>query len=355
MIRNIKRSSHYSSEEDAQIVTNQILFGDHQTGERVKEFEKEMSEFIDTKYAKATTSGTTALHTALLSLDIKKGDEIVIPTYVCQSVMNAVNYTHSTPILADIDNNFETKGYNISLDTIKPKINSNTKAIILPHMFGIPSDFDEIKKLKIPIIEDCAHSIGARYNEKLAGSLGEASIFSFYATKMISTGQGGMVLTSSRKIKNRLDDLTQYDGRNEYKVSYNYGMSDIQAALGISQLQQLPLFLKRRNKIADIYNSAFSQTSLNLPPKINGGIQYRYIVRTNSASKKETLQKKLRDHWIEAERPVFKPLHRYIDLDPTKFPNAELVYDTALTIPLYPALTDEEVDYIVSTVVKCLK
>jgi len=355
MYKYIKRSKHHASDEDAEAVANQVLFGEHKTEEKVKEFEKEMSEFIGVKYAKATSSGTTALHLSLLSLGVSKNDEVILPSYVCQSLLNAVNYTGAKPILADIDFKFETKGFNISDKTIKPLITNKTKTIILPHMFGVPADIKQIQKFGIPIIEDCAHSLGAKYNGKMLGNLGDVSIFSFYATKMISTGQGGMILSSSRRIKERLDDLTQYDGRDNYKVAYNYDLTDIQAALGISQLHQLPFFLQRRNEIAEKYDKAFSKTSLHLSPRINGEIPYRYIVRTNSLSEKKTLEKKLKGAGIMAEKPIFKPLHKYLNLNSEDFPNTEYIQDTALTIPLYPALTDKEVNYIASTVVKYLK
>jgi len=185
MYKTIPHSKPFVSEEDYKSVEEVIKSGMHATGSKTKEFEEGVCKFIGAKYAKATTSGTTALHLALLSLKVGKGDEVIIPSYVCQSVLSAVNYTGAKPVLADI----EKDSFNISTNTIKPLITDKTKVIIVSHMFGFPADILSIKEIskKIPIIEDCAHSIGGSYKGKMLGNFGDLSIFSFYATKLIST------------------------------------------------------------------------------------------------------------------------------------------------------------------------
>jgi perosamine synthetase len=306
-----------------------------------------MCKFIKVKYAKATTSGTAALHLALLSLGVSKEDEVIIPSYVCESVLNAVIYTGAKPILADIDQNFEN-GFNISAKTIKPLITKKTKAIVVVHLFGIPVDIDSIRKIskKIPIIEDCAQSLGASYKGKMLGSFGDVSIFSFYATKVISTGHGGMVLTNSKSIKKILNNLTQYDKKEDYGIAYNYCLTDIQSALGLSQLSKLKSFLKRRQKIAREYDKSFSKIGMDLPKSIEGEIKFRYVLRTKSFEKLKTLQKKLQKKGIIACEPIFKPLHRYLKLNSRNFKNTELAQNTNLSIPIYPSLTEGEVNYI---------
>jgi len=357
MYKTIPHSKPTVSENDALVVTEVIKSGMHATGKKTKEFEEKISKLIGMKYAKATTSGTTALHLALSTLNIGEGDEVIIPSYICQSVMSAVNHTGATPVLVDIDLDFKNKGYNISAETIKPKITKKTKAIVVAHMFGVPADIPSIRKItqEIPIIEDCAHGVGAKYDGKMIGSFGELSIFSFYATKVISTGQGGMILTSSEELKKNLENLTQYDGKEEYGIAYNYSLTDLQAALGISQLSQLLLLLKRRNAIAKKYDEAFSRTSLNLPPTIKGEIKFRYIIRTNTPKEFETLQKKLKEKGIAAYQPVFKPLHICLGSESKLFPNTEEAQSTSLSIPIYPSLTDEEVDYVIKSVKESLK
>jgi len=350
-MKKITHSKPFVSKEDIEAVEEQVNSYIHSTGSKTEEFEEKMSKFIGVKYANATTSGTTALHLALMALNVSKGDEVIIPSYVCQAVLNAVNYTKATPVLADIDRD----SFNISKNTIKPLITDKTKAIIVPHMFGIPADMDSIMDLGIPVIEDCAQSIGAEYNGKKLGCLGDIGIFSFYATKVISTGQGGMVLTSSRKIKNRLDDLTRYDRRDNYKVAYNYKLSDIQSALGISQLKKLDYFIKRRKEISEKYDNSFKNTFLKLSSKPKGSFPFRYIIRLDNKKKRDEIQNKLREKEIIIEQPVFKPLHQYIGLDSLKFINSENAHNTLLSIPLYPALTDEEVEYVIKNLIECLK
>ena len=141
----IKHSKPYIDQEDIKAVSDVIASGNHSSGKKTREFKNKVRKLIGTNYAKATTSGTTALHLALLSLDIHKGDEVILPSYVCQAVLNAVNYTHARPVLADIDPDFN-KGYNISANTIKSLINPKTKAIIVPHMFGTPANINEINE-----------------------------------------------------------------------------------------------------------------------------------------------------------------------------------------------------------------
>jgi len=215
----ISHSKTFVSQEDAAAVAKQVASGRHATGQQTRNFETEISKLVNTSYAKATTSGTTALHLSLQALGVGQGNEVIIPSYVCQAVLNAVNYTGASPVLVDIDQDFADIGFNISAGTIKKHLNENTKAIIVPHMFGTPANLDEILELEVPIIEDCAMSLGASYKGQPTGSIGALGIFSFFATKVISTGHGGMVATSSSELKEKLDDLTTYDQRDDYDIA----------------------------------------------------------------------------------------------------------------------------------------
>ena len=338
----IPHSKPFIGAKDYLVVGEQINSGMHTSGEKVKELEEKICKLIKARYSKATNSGTSALHLALLSLDIKKNDEVILPSYVCQAVLNAVNYTQAKPVLADIDSKFK-KGYNISTKTIKPLITNKTKAIIVPHMFGHLADIEEIKQLKIPIIEDCAQSLGSSEQKGLI------SVFSFYATKMISTGNGGMITTNSKKIKQRLDDLTQYDKTDSYNIAYNYNLSDIQASLGISQLNSLDKFIERRKHIADKYNKAFKDLDF-VCPNFNQGVPFRYVIRFKNREQRDNLQNKLKKTGIDAEFPIFKPLHQYLNLSKSLFPRTSKTHNKTLSIPIYPALYNKEVDYIIESI-----
>ena len=346
----ITHSKPFADEEDIKAVSEIIKSQKHATGDTVAKFENAMAELIGQKYAKATSSGTTALHISLLALGIKKEDEVIIPSYVCGDVLNAVNHANAKSVLVDIGSD----SFNISFGKISPLITSKTKAIILPHLFGIPADIEDILKLadtkNIAVIEDCAQSLGAKFpDNKFTGSKAIISIFSFYATKTISTGQGGMILTSDKKIKEKIDDLMTYDKKPVYTTGYNYSMTDIQASLGLSQLKKLDMFISRRREIAKKYSQAFKSPSIKLTDYSKGSYPYRYVVLFSDKPSRDLFDKKLKEKNINSSEPVFYPLHRYLGLK--GFENTNDVYDRILSIPIYPALSDEEVEDITD----CLK
>jgi perosamine synthetase len=315
----------------------------HATGDIVEEFENSISKLIGSKYAKATSSGSTALHLALLSLNVNQKDEVIIPSYVCQALLNVVRHTRAKPILADIDAN-----YHISEKTIIPLITKKTKAIIVPHLFGSTANIENILKLKIPVIEDCAQSIGTMYEGEPVGSKGKIGTFSFFATKTISTGFGGMIVTNSKEIKSKIDNLTKYDKRESYDIAYNYNLTDIQAALGLSQLEKLPVFIERRKQIAQKYDEAFKSLNIKLPLNTDGSYPFRYVIQLQDENQRDSLQEKLKEKGIISERPIYRPLHRYLSLPNDKFPNTEKAHATSLSIPIYPALKDEEIKHIIN-------
>ena len=255
----IQHSKPYLDETDINSVINVMQSGYIAEGDLVKKFEKQVSRYIGVNDGIATNSGTSALHLALIALKIQKGDEVIVPSYVCTALLNAIKYVQASPVITDVN----VDEGNICVQDIKNKITQKTKAIILPHMFGLAADIHEIQELGIPIIEDCAQSIGAEYHDKKVGSFGELSIFSFYATKMICTGEGGMILSNSKELLERIRDLHNYDFKPDYKVRYNYKLTDLQAALGISQMNHLPHFIKKRQQIAGIYNKEFKDTMGN--------------------------------------------------------------------------------------------
>ena len=347
MYKIIPHSRPFVSQEDIEVVARQVKSGMHASGDITKEFEEKIAGLIGVKYARAVNSGTNALHLALLALNIEENDEVIMPSYVCASVLSAVNYTKARAVLSDIDSDFADRGYNVSARTIESKITKNTKAVIVPHMFGTSVEIDDIKKFGIPIIEDCAHSLGAEYKGRKVGSLGEISIFSFYATKIISTGSGGMVATSNDEIRARLEDLTQYDGRDKYGISYNYSLSDIQSALGIKQLEKLQSFIERRRFIGEKYDREFSKVGLKIPPKLEGSFPFRYILRFSAKKERDNIKNKLAAAEIKTELPIFRPLHQYLGFDKKDFWATEEAHNISLSLPIYPALQDDDIDYII--------
>jgi perosamine synthetase len=325
--------------EDINKVTETLSEGNLATGKNVNEFIEYLSSYIEKDFGIATNSGTNALHLALRALNTKKGDEIIIPSYICASVWNSIRYCNASPVLVDINK----EDYNISFeDTIK-KISQRTKAIIAPHMFGNPiKNIERFTELKIPIIEDCATAVGAEHNNKKIGSFGDIAIFSFYATKMMTSGTGGMILTSKQDIYKRLLDMTQYDKREDLGESYNYIMNDFQAALGLSQLKKLNKFIERRKKIAQRYSELLENSEFRIP-EAKENIFFRYIIEHHE---KEKLLKNLKKRGVTAEKPVYKPLHNYLKLPNKEFPNTTKAYNRAISLPIYPSLTNKEVESI---------
>jgi dTDP-4-amino-4,6-dideoxygalactose transaminase len=308
-------------------------------GEQTARFEANLSSLIGVKGGVAVSSGTAALHLSLISLGIGKGDEVILPGFVCTAPLNAIYYVGATPVIAEVDR----LTFNIDVNDLKKRITKKTKAIIVPHMFGLPSDMEDIASLGIPIIEDCAHSIGSRYKDNYTGSFGALSIFSFYATKVIAAGEGGMVLSDNEQLIATIRDLRDYDEKDDFAVRHNYKITDIQAALGMSQLKKLSLFIQKRKEIADKYGRILDDLKIPAPfvPKDREHIYFRYVVLLENAERfMETMMKRE----VTCRRPVFKPLHRYLGL--SGYATTDLVWERAVSIPIYPSLTDEEVGLI---------
>jgi dTDP-4-amino-4,6-dideoxygalactose transaminase len=310
-------------------------------GPKTREFERKLSKFIGVKGAVATSSGTTALHLALACLGIGKGDEVILPTGVCPSVLYCIHYCGAKPILVDIN----LDDHNILVEDAKQKITPKTKAIIVPHMYGVPADLYALKEFDVPLIEDCAHAIGASHGNKKLGSIGDAAMFSFYATKMMTTGEGGMVTFKSNKALEGAKGLREYKFDRNYKLRYNYKMTDMQAAMGITQLAKLPRFIRRRRELAEAYNSDFNSIPATLP-QLEERVFYRYIMMLEKPIVKDVM-KRLEKRGIASQCPVH-PLHRSLRLK--GFKNAEKLMKTALSIPIYPSLTEKEFNSVVEAV-----
>ena len=331
-------------ENDILAVSGVLRSGNIAQGSVVEKFEQELAGYIGVKEGVATSSGTAALHLALLALNITRKDTVAMPSYVCTAVLNAVNYVGALPLL--IDTHPDT--FHMDVGDLKRKLTPQVKVIIVPHSFGLAADLEEIIALGIPLVEDCAQSIGATYKDKLTGSFGDISIFSFYATKMITTGEGGMVVSNAEELSRRIRDLRDYDNKGNYVTRYNYKMTDFQASLGLSQLKRLNHFIEIRRSIAQKYNSEL-KNFCSLPANHGNDSQhiyYRYTVKLRHDA--ESFLKLSREKGINCERPVFKPLHRYLDL--SGFTNTDNVWEKAVSIPIYPTLTEKNMNTIIEFV-----
>lgn len=333
---NIKRS-------DLKGVLECLVSDNIADGETVKEFERQFASLykLRSNHAVAVSSGTDALHLGLLALGIGAGDEVILPSYVCTSPYHAICHTGATPVLCDIG-----EDYNIAFESARKALSKRTRAIVVPHLFGQPADLQPFLDLDIPIIEDCAQALGATWQDKLVGSFGKFAFFSFYATKVITTGHGGMFLSRDLRLAAAVRSMRVYDKKEELTPSFNSQLSDIQAAMGINQLKRLDHFVNLRQQIAEVYNRKLLQTHHQVPQAFpnRSNIYFRYPIRVKRSLKAAI--DFMRKNNIETAPPLFRPLHQYLNLSATDFPGTEQVFLKTLSIPIYPALLNKEVEYI---------
>jgi len=336
----IPHSRPFLDEEDYRGVLDVLKSGQLVQGDRVAAFEDDFCRKINLPGAVAVSSGTAALHLALLSLGVGPGDEVILPSYVCTALWHAVRYTGATPVPADI----EADTFNLSALDIMPRLTKNTKAIIVAHMYGQSADIDSLLKLGVPIIEDCAQSLGSHYRSQPTGTFGTAAIFSFYATKVIATGEGGMVVSRDGNLIDIIRDMRDYDEKDTLATRFNYKLTDLQGSLGMSQLKKLPAFIARRQDIARRYDRVLRDAGLPAPiiKPDRDHSYFRYVFLL------DTMDRFINDmgrQGIACRRPVFRPLHDY--MGQTGFEVTNQVWRHAVSVPIYPGLRDEEVETIV--------
>ena len=334
-------------EEEVKAVAEVIESGNIAEGEVVQGFERAFAEKIGVSQAVAVSAGTAALHLTLLAMSIGPDDEVIIPSYVCTALLHAVQYVGARPILAEID---PATG-NIDPDDVQKRITTRTKAIIVPHMFGLAANLDKLLKLDVPIIEDCAQAVGGTYRKKPMGTFGDAAIFSFYATKMMATGEGGMVTSNSTEIIERIRDLKTYDEKEADQVRYNYKMTDVQAAIGEVQLARLDDFIGQRKSIAHQYVKSLKSLNIKLPEENSAHIYYRFVVGLETDC--DPFIRILSQKGIGCARPVFLPIHRYLKLD--GYPVTDQVWETALSVPIYPSLNNKNIERLITEFIDVFK
>lgn len=341
----ISHSKPTLSKKETAAIADVIKTGKISAGVHTREFESGLANYIGCKYATAVNSGTSALISTLLALEIGPYDEVIIPAYTCSSVYFAVKAVGAEPVLADI--NLDT--FSIDQNIVKELITPNTTAIILVHNFGIPAQMNKILERDIPVIEDCAHAIGGSYNNKKLGSFGIASIFSFYATKMITTGEGGAVLTNSKKLKNAIDEIKNADSLNNKPLKkFNFKFTDIQAAMGKVQLEKIDSFIRKRRRIAKKYNATFQKiVGMGIPERdFSSDTFYRYILKMPNKNKANAIIDSTNKSGISCDRPVQTAPFLFFN-DQNKFKNSKIANDCLVSIPIYPSLSENDVKKII--------
>ncbi len=330
--------------EEIQRVSEVLESGQLAQGQMAAKFETAFARKLNVGYAASVSSGTAALHLTLLALKIGPKDEVIIPSYVCSALLNAVNYVGARPVLAEID----PATYNLDPVDVKNRLTRRTRAIIVPHLFGLAADLESLSGLDVPIIEDCAQAAGAGYHQKQVGTKGQAAIFSFYATKVLTTGEGGMIVSNSKELIQHVRRYRQYDKTDAYQIRFNYKMTDIQAAIGLCQLNRLDNFIRRRRAIAQKYYSALASLDLRLPPRQSGHIYFRYVIGVGADARPWI--RGLQAKGVGCARPVHTPLHRYLKRD--GYPVTDKVWHESFSIPIYPSLTEKESAGVIQSLIE---
>ena len=342
-------------QEDFRATTEVLRSGQIAQGPWVERFERGMAGFFGLQGGVAVSSGTAALELALRALRIGAGDEVIMPSYVCPAPWLATQRVGAQATLVDIDLNT----FNIDPLAVCQVVTNRTRAIIVPHLFGLPADLTALERLGIALIEDCAQTLGATEQGRPVGTVGRLTVCSFYATKLLCAGEGGMVLSNEEALLERVRSLREYDGAPTLDPSScNLKLTDLQAALGLSQLGRLSTFHERRRFLAAAYREALSSKAAvcpSVPPGRTHGY-YRFTIRLPHLRTDPEgllgLIGTLGQQGVHCRKPVFRPLHRY--LDQSGFPNSDEADRTALSIPLYPDLTDDEVRQIQQSLTKVL-
>lgn len=336
-------------------------------GKNIPKFEEMFAKAVGAKYAVAVSSGTTALHLALHALGIGQGDEIILPTFTMIATANAVKYVGAMPALVDS----EMKTWNMDTEKIEEKITEKTKAIIPVHTYGHPAEMDKImdlaKKYNLWVVEDAAEAHGALYKNQKIGSIGDVACFSFYANKIITTGEGGMITTNDEELYEKLKCLRGQAFSKERHfwhkyVGFNYRMTNMQAAIGVAQMEKFEELVEAKIKNARLYNSLLQNIKdVVLPPETpnikNVYWMYSIMVATDSPISRDELRGKLAERGIET-RAFFIPMHLqpiYQELfRDQKYPISEQLCKAGFYLPSSSDLTEEEIKYISKSVAEIM-
>jgi len=364
-----------TGEEEWQSLKEPITTGWLTSGPKVRAFEEAFAARHTVKHAIAVTSATTALHLALIALDIKEGDEVIVPAFTWVSTANVVLYQGAKVVFVDID----PTTFNIDPEQLKDKITSKTKAIMVVHLFGLCAPMDEIKSIAgdIPLIEDGACAAGSAYKGVPAGGLGLMGCFSFHPRKSITTGEGGMITTNDDALAEKLQILRnhgasiseeqRHHGAQPYilpdfnVLGYNYRMTDLQGALGCVQLKKLDSFIDERSKWANYYEQQLSSIEWIKTPSFTSDFKHGWqsyvllIDEEKSPITRNQIMEKLQELGIST-RPGTHAVHmlgfyanRYKML-PSDFPGAQIANDKSISIPLHNRMVKEDYQYIVNAI-----
>lgn len=366
----------YMNELEAQAAYDTVMSGWVTQGPRVQEFEEKFAQYVGAKYAVAVSNCTTGLHLAMIVSGVEAGDEVICPSMSYIATANCIKYVGAIPIFAEVN-----EDYNLDIQDVERKITKKTKAILLAHQIGMPADIDTFKQLakqyNLLLIEDAACAIGSAYKGQKIGNHSDLVCFSFHPRKVITTGDGGMITTNRSDYAERLKLLRQHgmsvnpllrhqSGKiifeDHLEVAYNYRMTDIQAAVGIKQLERLDYIVTERRKIANQYNHAFSNIQCVKTPVEKEGYytnyqSYSLYLKNNSPISRNELMEKLLQKGISTRRGVMTS-HRetaYKNIGSYNLPISENLCDSSIVLPLFVPMSQIDIEKVISEIRNLLK
>ena len=373
--RTIQISQPLTGEEEWQAIKEPLMTGWLTAGPKVREFENLFAEMHGVKHAMAVTSATTALHLALVALEIKPGDEVIVPAFTWVSTANVVKYCGAKVVFCDVS----TKTNNLNLEDLASKLTPNTKAIIAVHLFGLCADIPKINKLApgIPIVEDGACAAGSALNGKFAGGLGDIGCFSFHPRKSVTTGEGGMVTTNDDSIAERISMLRNHGASISEEqrhhgprpfllpdfnmLGYNYRMTDLQGAVGVVQLKKLHGLINEREKWAKYYSEKLTSVEWLNTPTVPDGYKHgwqsfvTYVDENKAPFSRNQIMEKLQDMGIST-RPGTHAVHmldyykKLMNIHEDDFPGAKACNNFTMAIPLHNRMNAEDYNYVVEAI-----
>ena len=357
------KAQHEPLKDDIREAIREILdSGRFILGKNVKNLEEEIASYINTKKAVGLASGTDALYLSLRALDIKQGDEVITSPFSFIATAESITYVGGTPVFVDID----SKTLNMDISKLEEKITPKTKAIIVVHLFGLPTDMNELmeiaKKHDLKVIEDCAQAFGASYGKEPVGSIGDCGCFSFYPSKNLGAyGDGGMMTTSNPEIYKKISLLRNHGTVEPYKhdfIGYNSRLDEIQAAILRIKLKHIDTYNRNRQNIADIYSSVLSDL-VTCPHVMNDRthVFHQYTIRS---SRRDEIRIALKEKSISSV--VYYPitLHcqkafKFLGYKSGDFPASEAAAREVLSLPIYPELAPETAEFIANTISETVK
>lgn len=369
MTEKVPMSAPDITEDDIQAVAEVVRSGRLALGPKTEEFEKAIAEYVGVRHAVAVNSGTTALHLIVKALGISPGDEVLVPSFTFVASANVVLYERAMPVFVDI----EPETYNLDPEDLKRKITPRTKAIMVVDVFGHPAEWDEILRIaerhNLKVIDDSCEALGAEYKGRKLGQFGDAAAFAFYPNKQMTTGEGGVIVTNNPEIA-RLCRSMRNQGRGEMgawleheRLGYNYRMTEMSAALGVSQLKRVEELLAKREQVARMYTERISRLDFVRPPVVRPYVRmswFVYVVTLADGLHRDPVMAAMAKEGIPT-RGYFEPVHLqpYIrEMLGTKegmLPVTESVAQRTIALPFHANLTEAEVDLVAKTLAEAVK